>query len=51
MLATIMLANWKSVGAMSKEEAVLIVRSQSASRRRSNSRLISQICSKTSRVR
>jgi hypothetical protein len=51
MLATIMLANWKSAGTMSEEEAVLIVRFQSASRRRSNSRLISQICSKTLRAR
>ena len=51
MLATIMLANWKSVGTMSEEEAVPIVRFQSVSRRRSNSRLISQICSKTSRAR
>jgi hypothetical protein len=51
MLATILLASWKSVSPMSEEEAVLIGRFQSASRRRSNSRLISQICSKTSRVR
>src|SRR6266850_6732329 len=51
ILATIMLANWGSIGTMSAEEAVLIVRSQSASRRRSSSRLISQISSKISRAR
>jgi len=51
MLATTTLANWKFVGTMSGEAVALIVRPQSASRRRSSSRLISQICSKISRVR
>jgi hypothetical protein len=47
----ITLANWGSVGTMSEEEVALIVSPQSASRRRSSSRLISQICSKISRAR